>query len=306
MGTAGFFIDLAVVDPERPGRYLLGIECDGATYHSARSARDRDRLRQQVLEGLGWRIHRIWSTDWFRNPEREIKRAVTAIEEARAYAPSDKAFAESAPIRPRQAATIERDDQAELTSQTSAIPAYAIARLAPIGGALELHKVPTATLASRVIEVVSIESPVHTSEVARRIADAAGVRRIGSRIQDALELAYGQATRSGKVRRQGEFLWLKGMQEPPLRDRSSLPPSSRRIDLVAPEEVASAVAKIVADAYGMDVELVPAAVCRLLGFGRMSEEMRGCVAGVVDQMVKRGRLTRQNGHVVVQAAAKQA
>ena len=63
VGSAGFFIDLAVVDPERPGRYLLGVECDGATYHSARSARDRDRLRQEVLESLGWRIHRIWSTD---------------------------------------------------------------------------------------------------------------------------------------------------------------------------------------------------------------------------------------------------
>lgn len=83
VGSAGYFIDLAVVDPARPGRYLLGIECDGATYHSARSARDRDRLRQQILEGLGWRIHRIWSTDWFRNPQREAQRVIEAIEQAR-------------------------------------------------------------------------------------------------------------------------------------------------------------------------------------------------------------------------------
>src|SRR5690606_20332667 len=74
VGSGGFFIDLAVVDPDVPGRYLLGIECDGATYHSARSARDRDRLRQEVLEGLGWRIYRIWSTDWFRHPKRELER----------------------------------------------------------------------------------------------------------------------------------------------------------------------------------------------------------------------------------------
>ncbi|HUG13439.1 MAG TPA: DUF4011 domain-containing protein, partial [Thermomicrobiales bacterium] len=72
VGTAGFFVDLAVMDPRRPGRYALAIECDGSSYHSARSARDRDRLRQQVLEGLGWRFHRVWSTDWFRNPEREL------------------------------------------------------------------------------------------------------------------------------------------------------------------------------------------------------------------------------------------
>src|SRR5206468_3511756 len=59
---------LAVRDPSSPGRFLLGVECDGATYHSSKSARDRDILRQQVLEGLGWTICRIWSTDWFRDP----------------------------------------------------------------------------------------------------------------------------------------------------------------------------------------------------------------------------------------------
>jgi very-short-patch-repair endonuclease len=73
IGVAGYFIDLGVIDPGKPGRYLMGVECDGATYHSAKSARDRDILRQQVLEGLGWRIRRIWSTDWFKNPHTTLK-----------------------------------------------------------------------------------------------------------------------------------------------------------------------------------------------------------------------------------------
>ena len=73
VGVAGYYIDLAVQDPGQPGRYLMGIECDGATYHSAKSARDRDRLRQSVLEGLGWNIKRIWSTDWFKNPQAQLK-----------------------------------------------------------------------------------------------------------------------------------------------------------------------------------------------------------------------------------------
>src|SRR5450432_3270018 len=62
----------------------MGIECDGAAYHSCRSARDRDRLRQQVLEDQGWFIHRIWSTDWLRSPEESLRRTVAAIENARA------------------------------------------------------------------------------------------------------------------------------------------------------------------------------------------------------------------------------
>ena len=73
VGVAGFFIDLAVVDPENPGRYILGVECDGANYHSSRSARDRDRLRQAVLESRGWVLHRIWSTDWFHRPDNELR-----------------------------------------------------------------------------------------------------------------------------------------------------------------------------------------------------------------------------------------
>jgi superfamily I DNA and/or RNA helicase/very-short-patch-repair endonuclease len=80
VGVAGFFIDLGVKHPAKAGAFLLGIECDGATYHSGRSARDRDRLRQEILENLGWKIHRIWSTDWFKNRNGEIKRMIRYIE----------------------------------------------------------------------------------------------------------------------------------------------------------------------------------------------------------------------------------
>jgi superfamily I DNA and/or RNA helicase len=81
VGVAGFFLDLGVKHPARSGAFLLGIECDGASYHSGRSARDRDRLRQEILENLGWKIHRIWSTDWFKSRDSEIKRLLRRIEE---------------------------------------------------------------------------------------------------------------------------------------------------------------------------------------------------------------------------------
>jgi transcription elongation GreA/GreB family factor/DNA polymerase III delta prime subunit len=81
VGVAGFYIDLAIRHPDFPGIFLLGVECDGATYHSAKSARDRDRLREEVLKGLNWKLYRIWSTDWFRNPERETERLRIYIEQ---------------------------------------------------------------------------------------------------------------------------------------------------------------------------------------------------------------------------------
>ena len=74
IGVSGFRVDLGVVDPDAPGAFLAGVECDGATYHRSASARDRDRLRQAVLENLGWRVLRIWSTDWWTNAQRETDR----------------------------------------------------------------------------------------------------------------------------------------------------------------------------------------------------------------------------------------
>ena len=82
VGSSGYKIDLAIVDNENANRYILAIECDGVTYHSSRSARDRDRLRQTVLENLGWKFYRIWSTDWFYQTNDSKRRLIEAIENA--------------------------------------------------------------------------------------------------------------------------------------------------------------------------------------------------------------------------------
>lgn len=79
VGVAGYAIDLGIRHPDWPYGYILGVECDGATYHSSRSARDRDRHRQEVLENLGWQLHRVWSTDWFGNPREESERLRSVI-----------------------------------------------------------------------------------------------------------------------------------------------------------------------------------------------------------------------------------
>lgn len=83
LGVSGYFLDIAVQDPGKPGRFLMGVECDGASYHSAKSTRDRDRLRQDILENLGWKIRRIWSTDWFKNPKAQLQPILNELEQLR-------------------------------------------------------------------------------------------------------------------------------------------------------------------------------------------------------------------------------
>jgi len=155
IGSVGYFIDLAVVDQDQPGRYLLGIECDGATYHSSRYARDRDRLRQEVLIGLNWKIHRVWSTDWFRNPERELSRVVAAIENAKAAHPRTESALHLDTNMER--ANTEYDNR----SPTPPTSEYKLAILAIRTNGLELHTIPRTSMASWITEVVDVESPVH-------------------------------------------------------------------------------------------------------------------------------------------------
>jgi very-short-patch-repair endonuclease len=88
VGVAGFFIDVAVKHPAKCGAFLLGIECDGATYHASKSARDRDRLREEILVNLGWTIYRVWSTDWFKSRDTEVRKLVQAIEKLLAKDPA--------------------------------------------------------------------------------------------------------------------------------------------------------------------------------------------------------------------------
>lgn len=81
VGVSRFRIDLGIVHPDRPGDFLVGVECDGATYHRAATARDRDKVRAAVLEGLGWTLLRVWSTDWFVDPQGELERLNIALRE---------------------------------------------------------------------------------------------------------------------------------------------------------------------------------------------------------------------------------
>jgi very-short-patch-repair endonuclease len=96
IGVSRFRIDLGVVHPDAPGRFLAGIECDGATYHSSPSARDRDRVRHIILEQLGWRLIRIWSTDFFLDPAASIEALDARL---RALVEADRAAAaEGSPV----------------------------------------------------------------------------------------------------------------------------------------------------------------------------------------------------------------
>jgi very-short-patch-repair endonuclease len=284
VGCTGFFLDLAVVDPTQPGKYLLGIECDGARYQSARSARDRDRLRQVVLEGLGWRIHRVWSTDWFHNPSQELKKVLLAIENAKTTK------AEPQFTAPVESAWPEKVDSVQPQQQSSSVSMYECAQIHLNLGNTDLHLMDRNQLAGLLADVVKVESPVHCTEAARRVLSGAGVQRLGNRIQEAFEEAMNKGLARKLFMRRTDFLWSLDMELAPVRDRSALPSASRKLELIAPEEIRRAILIVVMDACGIVPEEVPNAVCRLLGFARMTDEMRAAVEPHRDALLREGHL----------------
>ena len=123
-GTSGYWIDFAVQHPTQPGRYVLAIECDGATYHSSRSARDRDRLRQEQLERHGWRFHRIWSAEWFHDKDTCTQKAITAYHAAvRAADEGEQATLARDPDESEPGTLLQTAYQAALSRTTPAPPA---------------------------------------------------------------------------------------------------------------------------------------------------------------------------------------
>jgi hypothetical protein len=306
VGRAPCAVDLGVFDSERPGRYRLGIDCNGPGTEGARSARDRDRLRLQVLEGLGWRLARAWSATWFRDRDGARARLLAAVEHSAASEPTPSpALTPSEPIV--ELAPKAGGDVAEATESPdpSASAAYRVATLDVKLGDRDLHELPVGRLAALVARVVQVEGPVHAEDVVRRVADAAGVKRLGSRIQASLDAAIERAAGTGQIERRGEFLWDPARPVATVRDRSGLAPAARRLELVAPEEIAEAVERTVADSYGMERAAIPLAVCRLLGFPRMTDDMSSCIDAIVAPMLEAGRLEAEGQHIVVPVARRQ-
>ena len=305
VGIAGFFIDLAIADPELPGRYLLGIECDGSAYHSSRSARERDRLRQAVLEDHGWIIHRIWSTDWFQRPEEQLHKVINAIENAktelnsRAEHKSGCSRAISIDI-----VTVEREDVIEVgldrTDPAHDQPVNYEEAQPEANLSYALHETPTGILADMVEKITLTESPVHLNEVITRLRTAWGLQRAGARIESVVGQAAQIACKKGNIYEENGFLFHTESVIR-LRNRQNvLSAGLRKPELIAPKEIAVGALEVVRASLGATEDEIVLAVSRMLGFKSTSSVLRRVISEVIEQQIKNKQLKQNDGLIVVE------
>ena len=195
VGCGGFRIDMALKHPDRPGQFCLGIECDGATYHSSRTARDRDRIRQSVLEDLGWKIVRVWSTDWVQNPEKQILRIIAAYEHAIALPDTDWS---PLPTQSENDA-IDEDLQPQIIN-----PMPSVGRKYS-----KIEEVPDLQIRELATSVLARVGTTNWDDLVVGVARELGFSRTGRKIRDRIVLVLQSELRSGKLHHVGDRIALQ-------------------------------------------------------------------------------------------------
>jgi hypothetical protein len=287
VGVAGYRIDIGVRHPGRPGEFVIGIECDGAAYHSSRVARDRDRLRQEILEALGWRIYRIWGTSWFRDrsaQEMALRDAIRDAVSGVSAAPQTKQPVISVP-------TVQLDeiDLDEAPGWTIPYQVHTW-RLTQWYG--EPHEVPLPILVGGIEQIVAAEGPIHQELLLRRLAEVLHVGRIGSRIKSHLDAAVALAIR-GKVVSRVEKVFLVapesfiGVRVPGSDDRTN-----RVIGHVASIERQAAIRQLVRDSHRVGQDELRVAFGRIFGWRRIGADIEAAFEMDLRSLVKAGHLQR--------------
>ena len=292
IGCAGYRIDLAVIDPRSSNNYLLGIECDGAQYRNAPVARDRDRLRQQVLRGLGWTLHRVWSMDWYRDRETTTERLLEAIEHTKTAAPEElpEVF-EPEPIEVNS--EVPGSEPVSPLEPNLPISNYIECKNLGIPIMGELHLQQPRQLAEGVIQVVEIESPVHIDEVVLRVRNLWGLGRAGARIRNAVRHAVFRAQRSGRIRRNGNFLWTTDRREIEVRQRTS-----PKIEWICDEEIAEAMKRIITAQGAISGDALITESVKLFGYKAVRATVSKRLRPLLNELARDGKLEiLPNGNV---------
>lgn len=298
VGSAGFFIDIAVKDPNKPGRYVLAVECDGASYHSSATARDRDRLRQSVLEEMGWEFHRIWSTDWFRDSKSQTENIKIAIENAiRKSENGDGKPNGSNSTSNVSKATVKRvkveQMKPKINKYNLSIGKVRMGRLKDIK---EMDDIELVELAQRII---AIEGALHIKELAKRMVDCLGIGRVGNRIFEQIENAIKRGMRWTEICYSQDFVYPDKQMSVALRNRTDLDNTYKNIEWVPSGEIQIALVETVRSGFTIAEDEAISEALSLLGFNRATEKITKIMKGEIRKLLRSKKLVKEEGHLVL-------
>lgn len=285
--SSGYSIDLGIKHPSKPGKFILGIECDGAAYHSSKTARDRDRTRQAVLEDLGWTIHRIWSPDWAADPERQLDEIEQSVENLLSETATTDGGVRSIETEPIEVDALPKSERNGLEQHLSDWTDPTL-RTRSDKSVTDLR---TSSITQALTNVVESHGPIAREAAFRATIHRWGSTRLGKNIRKKLNGALGLSVRRGNIHSEDGFLWPGTPPEKiPIRTNTSR--ESRSIDEIAVVELARASHLILEAGNKMTREDLVLEVARLYGFSRTGSKIKSRINSAVDLLIQVGTASK--------------
>lgn len=283
--SSGYSIDLAIRHPDQPGKYVLGIECDGAAYHSSKTARDRDRTRQTVLESLGWTIHRIWSPDWASNKERELGEISSKVDDLldqRATTDGGASTAEPE-IEEVKVAAIPEAERGGIHSYLVDLEEISVRQK----GDKSFDDVWESQIEGVLASVAKRHGPVAKEQAFKATINRWQISRLGKNIQQSLDTITNKMQTRGKVKVQDGFIWA-GERPDSVPIRVNTDQASRSINEIPHEELAKAAHLLLDAGTRMTREDLVLEVARLIGYQRRGQNITDRIDAAIDVLLEEG------------------
>jgi len=278
--SSSYSIDLAIKHPEQPGKFILGIECDGAAYHSSKTARDRDRTRQMVLENLGWTIHRIWSPDWASNREAQIQ---AINEKVDSLLDGNSTFTSTTEVPTHEPDAVPSKSKLDHEALTTFVEPsldwndrYSV----------DKHGQKTANRNS-IYDTVKQNGPIKYDTAIQTYLNVWAQSRAGKKVQRAFESGVQTLKNRNKLYQRGDFLWPERYALD-FKVRVNTESATRSIDEIPKEELAKAVAVLLEEGGRMTRDDIVLETTRLIGYQRRGKRIKQRVGDAIDILDESG------------------
>lgn len=306
VGRSGYRVDVGVMDPKRPGRYLLGILFDGSNYRDARTTRDRELAQVSVLRGLGWRITRIWTMDWLEDRNGEIERVVSEIERACLEPePAESVSEPSIPYEPEPLPETDSESEGPSLQETDVAVSggvpyrAAVLPVMPVRQDYFSYSFYDEELSGRIDSVMAVEAPVSERLLGKRIIDGFGISRMTAKAQSRLRMEYERKGLKFTEQPSGRFFWRDDQDSGSygLYRTSGSGADRREASDVPLREALNAVVEVVGDQIGLPVSDAVREAARRLGYSRLGSVITSLIEGAIESAVSEGLLRIERGRL---------
>lgn len=318
IGESAYKIDIGVVNPSDPDKYLLGILLDGSGYKTAKTTRDREIAQINVLHGLGWRITRVWTMDWWDNSSKEIERLMKEIHAAEQDETNTQDNNDAVSSKPVQTALPEIIPQSPanevklkgviqtLPQQREPVKTYRSKQLYTISMSADAFIDPYQgrhkEVARRILEVLEQEAPISESLLTRRVVQSFSIARSGSRIQQYMAGIYRTLKLKTTIQGEEKFYWKASQDPRTYADfRANGEGDCKRDAKEIPvQEAANAVCRALEEQFSLPQEDLVRAAANLMGINRIGTAVSALFLGAITWAERTGRIQKSdNGNWVL-------